>query len=137
MSTFTYENTLTVIECAQCHMDFAMSKEFNRKRREDHESFYCPAGHRQYFAARSQVEKLKDELERENRRVANLRARLDQEHAEAQHQARRAAAARGQLTKLRNRVARGVCPDLSCKRSFTDVAEHVRTCHPDLIESLG
>lgn len=41
---------------------------------------------------------------------------------------------KGQLTKLRNRIANGVCP--WCQRSFANVARHVEHQHPDQVEKM-
>ena len=49
---------------------------------------------------------------------------------------RSAAAYRGHLTRMRNRVARGVCPVAGCKRSFPELHAHVVTCHPELLGDL-
>ncbi|WP_159103999.1 hypothetical protein [Rhodopseudomonas sp. B29] len=41
---------------------------------------------------------------------------------------RRAAAARGQVTKIKNRVGHGVCP--CCNRTFANLARHMAGEHP-------
>lgn len=73
----TYTATLKVIECCNCHMDFGMTQELYEARKKDHDWFYCPAGHKQYFTAKSKEEKLRDEVAREK----HLR-----EQAEARHE---------------------------------------------------
>lgn len=45
---------------------------------------------------------------------------------------RSAAAQRGVLTRLKNRVAAGVCP--CCHRSFKQLSEHMKMKHPDYTE---
>ena len=42
---------------------------------------------------------------------------------------RRASAARGQVTKLKNRAAAGVCP--CCNRQFQNLKNHMATKHPE------
>ena len=71
---------------------------------------------------REQLERV--EIQRDHARDETRRARLQ------------TAAAKGQLTKMRNRVARGVCPQAGCKRSFTNLHDHVATCHPDLLATV-
>lgn len=45
---------------------------------------------------------------------------------------RQVAARKGQITKMRNRIANGVCPVPGCKRSgFDNVASHIATVHPN------
>jgi hypothetical protein len=42
---------------------------------------------------------------------------------------RRVIAAKGQITKLKKRAKAGTCP--CCKRTFHNMAEHMKTKHPD------
>lgn len=115
--------------CYLCAMRFAMPLDYQRRRREDHQDFYCPAGHPQHYFAKSDAEKLRDELTRE-------RARLDQEKAEVARlrgrvalRDRQVAARKAVATKLRKRIAAGKCP--CCHAKFTDLARHMNTRHPD------
>lgn len=50
-------------ECCKCHMGFAISVDFQRRRREDHATFYCPNGHPQFYSGKSESEKLKGRLD--------------------------------------------------------------------------
>lgn len=84
---------------------------------------YCPLGHSWVPSGRSDLDLLKTQLRRAEARETALNARLDQE--KASH-----AATKGQLTKARKRVAKGVCP--CCNRSFVNVARHMASQHPDL-----
>ena len=59
MTTQTFTRTLELIECATCHMDFGMTPEFNEQARRTHETFCCPAGHRQQYNGESDVEREK------------------------------------------------------------------------------
>jgi hypothetical protein len=115
--------------CKTCGITYAVPPQWLAERREDHQTWYCPNGHHWHFPGKSDTEKLRDELQRE-------RARLDQANAEADYQRkqraaaeRRTSAARGQVTKIKNRVAHGVCP--CCSRSFSDLRRHMATKHPD------
>ena len=53
---------LVVEECCNCCALFAMTVEFKAKRLIDHKSFYCPAGHKQYYTGKSNEEKLRERL---------------------------------------------------------------------------
>jgi hypothetical protein len=83
---------------------------------------YCPLGHQHQPAGESEAARLRRQLEREQ--VAKQRA---QDEAAAAERRRRAAV--GQTTKLRNRIAKGVCPD--CGRTFENLARHMQTKHPE------
>lgn len=125
--SLTMTATYTLVDCprAGCGMTFGVPKTFEHNRRDDHTTFYCPNGHPMSFRQDSEAEKLR----RENARLTRDR---DWYAAEQKKEMRRAAAARGQVTKMRNRIANGVCPAPGCKRSgFVDVAHHLATCHPD------
>jgi hypothetical protein len=45
---------------------------------------------------------------------------------------RGAAAQKGQKTRIKNRIARGVCP--CCNRSFADLGAHMQQKHPHFTE---
>jgi septal ring factor EnvC (AmiA/AmiB activator) len=105
-----------------------MTKELRDRRLEDHKAWYCPNGHSQSYTGKTEAEKLRERLER-------VEIQRDHAREEAERQKRIAAAAKGQATKAKNRAAKGVCPHPDCKRSFVDVARHVATKHPELVEA--
>ncbi len=122
MSVHTYTNVLDVIECCSCHMDFAMQQNFKRDCKRDHRTFYCPAGHSNYYPGQSDVEK-----ERQARIRAEARAAQAEDRTEVAR--RQTAAAKGQVTKIKNRVKNGVCP--FCSRTFANLAAHMETKHSE------
>lgn len=120
--------TLEHVECAVCGMVFGVTKDFMLSRRADHRTFYCPNQHQNYYAAKSEAEKLRDELARE-------RGRLDQAQAETERLTRRVALRERQVaarkavaTKLRKRIAAGTCP--CCHAKFKDLQQHMKMEHP-------
>ncbi len=128
MSYLSGATSIEVIDCAECGMQFGMTDQFIGRRRDDGKTFYCPSGHSNYFG-----DTLAKKLKREREHTAQLTARLDQERSESAAQARRAAAARGQVTKIKKRIGSGICP--CCNRSFEALAEHMKTEHPEFAES--
>jgi len=122
MSTFA-ENTWFYIEhCCNCGMAYAMTDEFQRRRRNDKKTFYCPAGHPQVYTGQTEAQKLKAELERatEMRLAAEMRAETaekDRQQIGKAHQ------------KMRERVMNGVCP--CCNRTFQNLMQHMKSEHPD------
>ena len=121
--TISRQITLDVIDCGECQIVFAIPASMNRNRYEDGGYFYCPNGHRIRY------------LENEN---TKLKAQLDQAKARADHEKTRReeaersnVALRGVNTKLKKRTGNGVCPVPDCHRSFVNLADHVRTKHPD------
>lgn len=122
MTTQTYTGTLTIVECPNCYMDFGVTPEFQAARRNDHKSFYCPAGHSMSYGQKSEAEKLRDRL-----RSAEAQLTHTQDQLQMTEYQRRAQ--KGHNTRLKNRIAAGVCP--CCNRSFQDLRRHMAGQHPD------
>ena len=135
-STYHVVDTkLFVTDCATCGVIFAIPHSLEQRRRADGASWYCPNGHSMVFR--------KSDIDVERERTAALQRRLDREEThrravqdQLDAERRSAAAYRGHLTRMRNRVARGVCPVAGCKRSFSELHAHVSTCHPELLGDL-
>jgi hypothetical protein len=115
----TTQLELTVVDCCNCGMRFAMTTNLNQRlRNKPGSTFYCPAGHSQHYTGKSAEQKLADA---EAREVA-LRDQLHAAEADAE-------ATRVRLLRDRHRFANGVCP--CCNRSFENVRRHMTTKHPD------
>jgi hypothetical protein len=132
-TAYEYTSTLTIVECCECHMDFGMTPRFVADRRADHGWWYCPQGHRQHWPEKSDKERLREQVEQRDRELARTRARLDQSEARAEHEANRARALKGVVTKTKRRIGKGVCP--CCNRHFPNVEAHMATEHPDFSEA--
>jgi len=108
-------------------MTFGVTADFIARRRADGARFFCPSGHSNFYT--------ETEAQRLNKALVAERAAKERAEAEADHQIRlrsiaerRVAATRGVVTRLKNRVARGVCP--CCKRSFENLRRHMEGQHP-------
>ena len=128
--------SMLVLGCVNCGMTFGITSDFERKRREDHQTFYCPVGHPQIFPGQSETDVLREQIRRERKRNERIAESRDAARQLAQSERRRAAAAKGQVTKMRNRVARGECPMPACGQSFSDLHAHVTEQHPELSEMV-
>jgi len=119
---FVAGHELSTEVCCSCGVVFAMPTDMQRRRRNDHNSFFCPAGHSQRYVGETEEDRLKRELAREQ----DLRIN-------AQHQASSARSSLARVTKahrkMRQRVMNGVCP--CCTRSFSNLREHMKSQHPD------
>jgi hypothetical protein len=127
--TTTLLTTGTVLEvtsCCECGVEFAAPARLLDTRREDHQNFYCPNGHTLHYPGKSKVERLQQQLDWANGRKTALADQLD-----ASERSRRAL--RGVNTRMRNRVAAGMCP--CCKRTFQNLAEHMSGQHPTFAAS--
>jgi hypothetical protein len=109
-------------------MAFGMDREFYNARRRDHASFSCPAGHAQHYTAKSESERLKDELENMRGTAKWYEDAYARQQVERQRLQRVVSAKKGTITKLKKRAANGVCP--CCTRTFANVARHMATKHP-------
>lgn len=129
--TQTFTRQLVVEDCYRCHVTFGMTAAFRTARLNDHGNFYCPAGHGQHYTGQSEVEVAREERDRALRDRDFARTSRQAARDQAAAAERSARAYRGHATRLRNLIARGVCPVPGCRRNFTNVREHMATEHPD------
>ena len=111
----------TIDHCSNCGITFAVPEGWYQVKRKDHTLFWCPNGHEQYYPAQSEEERL-------NKQVQELTTRCESAHAAREQLQRRLRAQRGQATRLRKRIAAGVCP--ACHRHFAQLQSHMSTKHP-------
>jgi DNA-binding XRE family transcriptional regulator len=122
MGKFADNQWFEIEHCCKCGIAFAMPVDYQKRLRNDHSTFYCPAGHGQHYTGKSEEQKLRDQLaqrdatlQREQNRANQLRHERDQ-IAKAHR-------------KMRIRVMNGVCP--CCNRSFENLRQHMATQHSD------
>lgn len=136
----TYVGEIVIVTCwcgIRCGLPAELDR-YRRRRADDGDPFsvYCPLGHTFIPAGKSKTERLQDRLDAEKKNALWWRERAQRADRQSEHDRRSAAATRGAMTKLRKRVANGVCPKAGCKRSFSDMHAHVATCHPELLGVL-
>src|SRR5215213_2489222 len=115
-------------KCPICGVSYGLDEDFYRYRLKGgtmghgkKACWYCPNGH-ELIVTDSEA----DVLRRERDRLVQRLAQKDDEIKDTENRRR---AAVGQVTKLRNRIGRGVCP--CCNRSFENLHRHMETKHPD------
>lgn len=127
----TYTN-LVILQCwakEGCGVSFGLPRElYEAERIHKKTGFYCPRGHH-LGLGEGAVEKLERKLKQQRMRS---QAEEDQLRADRDYHKRSAAAAKGQVTKIKKRVGNGVCP--CCKRTFKDLAQHMANKHPEFVE---
>lgn len=126
--------TLVTEECCDCHVLFAIPQEMRNRLVNDHSRFYCPNGHGQSYTGKTDAQKERELRERAERQLEQARTRMHRAEQNAQAERRSAAAYKGQVTKLRKRVADGICPVPGCRRTFQNVARHVEGQHSKYLE---
>lgn len=112
-------------ECCNCGMLFAMTERFQgecRERKNGRGRFYCPAGHRQHYTGETEEQKLRH-------RLASAERARDWQSSRANTIDRSRRAVKGQLTKLKNRIHKGMCPH--CNRHFENLQRHMETKHAE------
>lgn len=126
--TVVFEKTLEHMQCPMCSVDYALGKNFIAQRREDHRNWYCPNGHRLHYPQDNTEEraiKARDAARELAARESERRRRAEGQARLAEYRRR---AAKGQLTKIRNRLTAGLCP--CCGKEFPEMAAHLAERHP-------
>lgn len=117
------------VTCCKCKCEFGLTLHVYQTRKEDHQVFWCPHGHQQHFSwGKTEEDKLREERDRLKQQLAYKDDVIANERREAEYQKKRVAVAKGQVTKLKNRAAAGVCP--CCNRTFQNLHRHMSSQHP-------
>jgi hypothetical protein len=125
-SDLVYTGSLSIVTC-WCGIRHAVPQELRdyqlRQKRDGVRQIdvYCPLGHPYTIAGKGEAEILRNQL-------ASEVAAHDQTRAELRHTEKRRQAEQAAKTRIKNRVANGVCP--CCKRTFANVARHMAGQHP-------
>jgi hypothetical protein len=115
--SFTFTEKLTVVHCI-CGLPFAIPDTLNEQALDRKTDIYCPRGHLWHYTGKTDAERLAEE-KRRHQATKDLLAQEERSHRST----------RGELTKVRKRVAAGVCP--CCKRHFVNLERHMQGKHPD------
>ena len=125
--TMDWTAELEVVEVTGCGHTIYMTTLHQRELMRTHNTFFCTyCGKKNYYAGKSDVEKLRGQLASTKDMLDTARA--DRDRKEYQRRAEKAA-----KTRIKNRVQNGVCP--CCKRTFQDLARHMAGQHPDFAAS--
>jgi hypothetical protein len=133
MSTKFIEGvTLEAINCCNCGVTFAMPETWlDTFRKDPARTFYCPAGHGNVFR-KSIEQRLRDELERKNRELADAERQTKMLAGDLRSQKFKTQSAQMHAAKLKKRIKNGVCP--CCQRTFKNLAEHISHMHPEFAQ---
>jgi hypothetical protein len=124
MATITYTGRLVTTSC-WCGIHMAIPEDLHSiAKRNKGKTVWCPLGHQFIFSntTEEQLAEAQQEAKRARQREKAVRELLT--HEEHSHRA-----TRGHMTRIKKRVASGVCP--CCNRSFRDLARHMAGQHPD------
>src|SRR5713101_5543499 len=114
------------LTCGECGIRFFVPHNWLKQRRDEGGGYTCPNGHGRIFreSATDIIRRERDGLKQE---MARLVEEAERERRWRHQSERRVSAARGQITRLKNRAAAGVCP--CCNRTFVNLARHMGTKH--------
>lgn len=114
--------------CCVCGVVFAVPQYMLQNARANAGTLYCPSGHSLTWFE-TEADRLRKQLAQATSRNEQIETRLRQERERNEAAERRVSAARGQLTKLKNRIGAGACP--CCGRFFQELSSHMLTKHPE------
>lgn len=121
---------LEIRECGECGIVWGLPEDFLDRRRADGKTFHCPNGHPRVFRE-TEEDRQRARANRAEQQARWAREERDAARQLAEHERRSAAAYKGHLTRVRKRIANGVCPVPGCKRSgFDRVMAHIASQHP-------
>ena len=121
----TVEVTLVVETCCVCGVRFGLPSEIQLDSQRHQTIFYCPNGHAQAYTGKS-IEKRLEETEKILQKAEES---VRWWKGEAEQTGRKLISTRGVVTRLKNRIANGVCP--CCHRQFVNLQRHMTNQHPE------
>ena len=127
MTTYT-EIAMTYETCWVCGITFGMPTRWHNRLSDDRKNFWCPAGCKLFYG-KSTVTKLREQVEREQQKLVREREWHQRTKGFLETTERSLSATKGVVTRIKNRVAKGVCP--CCKRSFPNLRRHMEGKHPE------
>lgn len=129
MESLAYGVTLTTISCGKCGGVYAINERLRQKCEQEGDGWHCPYCQVSwgYFANNENL-RLKRELEAAKKSAELERKRKEWAEQEARNSELRLRSQKGATTRIKNRIANGVCP--CCTRSFADLKRHMATKHP-------
>jgi DNA-binding transcriptional regulator YiaG len=128
MAQFVENVWLETMYCGECAMTFAAPTWFVEKRKEDHARWYCPMGHCRVYNGETAAQKLRRQVEQKDRELIAKNVELCDTRT-------RLSSVSKAHTKIRKRIANGVCP--CCNRTFQNLMQHMKTQHPDFTGAQG
>lgn len=129
MSTITLGVELTVVNCGECGGSYAINERYHQQAREKGTSWTCPYCKCGWgFSGNGEIQRLRKQVETEQAARVRAQERAQRYEERAEHERRRAMGFKGALTKVKNRVSKGVCP--CCQRTFANLHQHMTKQHP-------
>ena len=115
--------------CGKCGIEHYVPQSFNDENVKlgAKGGWHCPNGHSRAYIE-SEADRLRRERDQLKQNEAYYESRISELLKARDTADRRVSAARGQITKMKNRAAAGICP--CCNRHFTNLERHMAGKHP-------
>lgn len=131
--------TLTPMTCGTCGGAYALARDFiahcQKVGRSGGATWRCPycKVDATWGYGDSEVDRLKREVNAAKEREQFAERRLQSERSRRQYAERSRNAYKGQATKIKARVGKGVCP--CCNRHFVALERHMANKHPEFADA--
>lgn len=123
---------MKAVICCQCKVRFGLADDTHMALVQSSATFYCPFGHKQHFSqGPSEAELLRKERDTLKQQMARSESDVAYYRGRSQEAERSASAFKGVATRMKNRVAKGVCP--CCNRTFANLQNHMATKHKGFV----
>jgi hypothetical protein len=132
VTTQLYTGVIEVRCCPVCGIHYGVEEGWLDRKRQTGGSWHCPNGDSLVFTE-TELDRQKARAERAERQRDSAYRERDREAENAEHARFRARAEKAAKTRLKNRIAKGVCP--CCNRHFANVQRHIESQHPDYVAS--
>lgn len=130
-AVLSFEHKIETITCSSCGIVYGLPYWFQKCRRDDKQTFYCPNGHPQAYIE-SETDRLRKQLEQEKRSAEWWKNHAASKDSQLKGVNIQLGKMKAKLKRTETRVSNGVCP--CCNRSFQNVMRHMKTKHPDYVE---
>lgn len=119
--------------CITCGVLYCLPCAMMDEQRKTGGSHYCPNGHSQgWFKGNTEFDRVKRERDNLKQQMARVEDERREAVAAAEARAEKAEAA---TKRIKKRASAGNCP--CCKRTFSNMAEHMKRQHPEFIQEGG
>ncbi len=129
MTTEIVTVTLTRISCGQCGGCYAVDEHYRATKEANGGFWTCPYCACSWGYGDSAVKRAERALAQERARHDQTRADRDYQREVRKKAERREIAQKAAKTRIKNRIANGVCP--CCKRHFANLGSHMKGKHPE------
>ncbi len=119
--------TLETRLCRECGGTYALAEGYIRQRRIKGGDWYCPYCGISWHFTETDNARLKRQLDEQWQKTMAEKQKTKDALAEAEHFRKSRDAMKGQVTKVKNRIEKGICPH--CKRYFKDLHRHMKSKH--------